>query len=115
MFWFVYAIFGALCDATHIMLIKRLLNQKINLYILGSVTCLCTFLILFCISILYGIPHLGPVFYSSVLITVSLNVVATILYFKVLQTTDLSLAVPMMAFTPVFLILTSSLVLQETP
>jgi uncharacterized membrane protein len=46
---------------------------------------------------------------------VGINLVATVLFYRALATTDLSLCIPMLAFTPVFLILTSFLILGELP
>ena len=47
--------------------------------------------------------------------TVILNIIAATLYFKALRITDLSLSMPMIAFTPLFLILTSFILLRELP
>ena len=62
-----------------------------------------------------GIPPLGPGLVPALAVTVTINSVATVLYYRALSTTDLSLCVPILAFTPVFLILTSFIILGEIP
>jgi len=114
MIWFIFAILGAFFDATYYALIKKIL-QNINQYVLSAGVFLTSSIILFIISIFRGFPEIGSAFYSSVLATGVLNVIAAVLYFKALKITDLSLAIPMISFTPVFLILTSFLLLKELP
>lgn len=114
MVWFIFAIFGALFDAIYYTSIKKLL-KNIDQYVLASGVFLSSFIVLFLISIIKGIPEIGSAFYSSVLATGVLNVIAAILYFKALKITDLSLSVPMISFTPIFLIFTSFILLKEFP
>ncbi len=114
MVWFIFAILGALLSATYYASIKRLLRD-INQYVLASGAFLSCFLILFLISIIKGLPEIGPAFYTSVLITVTINIIGVILFYKALKITDLSLAMPMIAFIPLFLILTSFIFLKEAP
>ena len=114
MVWFIFAILGALFAATYYAAIKKLL-KNVDQYILASGAFLSSFIILFLISIIKGIPEIGSAFYSSVLATGVLNVIAAILYFKALKITDLSLSVPMISFTPLFLVITSFILLNEAP
>ncbi len=76
---------------------------------------LCTSLFLLAVSIFRGIPPLGSGFFPAVAVTSVINVVATTLVFRALQSTDLSLAIPMLSFTPLFLVGTSALILHEVP
>lgn len=114
MAWFIFALLGALFDATYYMLIKKLLAD-IDEYVLASGTFLSGFVILILISLVSGFPEVGPVLYSSISATVAINIVAIVLYQKALKITDLSLAVPMNSFTLVFLIFTSLIMLNEFP
>lgn len=61
------------------------------------------------------IPPLKPEFWGALVIGGSLNVVTSILYMKALQASDISLTVPMLTFTPLFLIVTSPLIVHEFP
>ena len=62
-----------------------------------------------------GIPPLGPLFWRSVAISTVLLTFASIFYFKAIKYSDLSIAVPMLAFTPLFLLVTSPIILGEFP
>ena len=114
MIWAIFAILSALFSATYYALIKKLLKD-VNQYVLVSGVFLSCSLLLFLTSVIKGIPEIGPVFYASLLATATLNFVATILYLEALKITDLSLSVPMLSFTPIFLIFTSFILLREFP
>ncbi|MGQ9920240.1 MAG: EamA family transporter [Desulfobacca sp.] len=58
-------------------------------------------------------PALGPAFFPAVAAALPLEVAASLLYMRALKTAPLSLCAPMMAFTPLFLILTGWLLLGE--
>lgn len=78
MVWFIFAILGALLSATYYASIKGLLRD-INQYVLASGAFLSCFLILFLTSIIKGLPEIGPAFYTSVLVTVIINIIGVIL------------------------------------
>lgn len=114
MTWAIFAILGALFDTTHYALIKRLLKDA-NQYVLGSGVFLSSFAIAFFVVLIRGFPEIGAGFYYSVLAAVILNLIAAILYYKALEITDLSLSIPMVSFTPIFLFFTSFILLRELP
>ena len=92
-----------------------MLLRKVSPYTLAGFSFLSASLVLLFLSIILGIPPLGPGLFRAVAVTVAINIVATILFYRALSSTDLSLCIPMLAFTPVFLILTSFLILGELP
>ncbi|WP_429886048.1 EamA family transporter, partial [Geoalkalibacter halelectricus] len=59
--------------------------------------------------------QLGPAFWPALLAGSVLNILAAILYMKAISQSDLSLCVPLVTFTPLFLLLTSPLLLAEVP
>lgn len=61
------------------------------------------------------LPVLGPLFWSALAIQSLIIVIASILYFKAIEVSDLSLTIPMLTFTPLFLLVTSPLMLGEFP
>jgi drug/metabolite transporter (DMT)-like permease len=69
--------------------------------------------VLLLITALRGIPPVSDHLAVYILITTAIEVAATILYFDALRHTDLSLAIPILSLTPVFLIITSSVILGE--
>lgn len=62
-----------------------------------------------------GLPPLGPVFWTSFLVSLFVGGFSAPLYFEAIAKTDLSIAVPLSALTPVFLLATGWLILGEAP
>ncbi len=62
-----------------------------------------------------GIPNIETGFWTALIFSGILNVVGTILFVKSIKKTDISVAIPLLSFTPVFLIFTSFLMLNELP
>ncbi|NYT17292.1 MAG: EamA family transporter [Methanomicrobiales archaeon] len=114
MFWFPIALLGAISQAAYSFSIKVLL-RRIPPFFLAGYSFLAGSLILFSLILFSGIPPLGQGLFPAVAATVAINTVATVLFYRALSTTDLSLCVPILAFTPVFLILTSFIILGEIP
>jgi drug/metabolite transporter (DMT)-like permease len=71
--------------------------------------------LLLLISAVQGFPVIGPEYYRAVIISGVLNIIGLSLIFRALESSDLSLSMPMLSFTPVFLIGTSYLLLHEVP
>lgn len=61
------------------------------------------------------IPRLDPTFWHATALGVPLDAVALFLYIRAIKISPLSLTIPFMALTPVFLIVTSFLMLGELP
>ncbi|MGD1854892.1 MAG: EamA family transporter [Leptolyngbyaceae cyanobacterium] len=62
-----------------------------------------------------GIPSLGPDYGKAILVGGSLNILAFTLYFRAIKTADLSLTVPLVTLTPLFLLVTSPIIVGEWP
>jgi drug/metabolite transporter (DMT)-like permease len=79
--------------------------------------CSMGFASLFLLPILLwqGLPALGKDFGLAMAIGGSLNVVAFTLYVKAIKLADLSLTVPLTTLTPLFLLVTSPLIVREFP
>jgi len=114
MIWSLLALTGAIAQAAYSTGVKVLLSKVSPYYLAG-----CSFLVASCVlcilSSLAGVPELSSGFLPAVAVTVAINILATILSYRALSTSDLSLCLPMLAFTPVFLLLTSFLILGEVP
>lgn len=61
------------------------------------------------------LPPFQPGFIPVLVVSVVILVVAVLFYIKAIQASDLSLSVPMLTFTPLFLLVTSPLMLHEYP
>jgi drug/metabolite transporter (DMT)-like permease len=114
MLWFPFALLGALSQAVYSLSVKVFL-RSIPPFFLAGYSFLAASLILFPLVLWSGIPPLGPGLVPAVAATVIINTVATIFFYRALSQTDLSLCIPILAFTPVFLILTSFIILGEIP
>ncbi|MFA6461171.1 MAG: EamA family transporter [Candidatus Woesearchaeota archaeon] len=114
MIWFVLALLAAFFDASYYAAIKKYL-QKIDENALAAGALLISFVILFTISLIRGIPTFNLTFILAILANAILDIISIKLYLKALKYTDLSLAMPMISFTPIFLILTSFIILRELP
>ena len=114
MLWFALALLGAFCQAAY-GLVAKVMLRSMHPYPVAGFSFLTGAVVLLILSSLSGIPSLGPGFLPAVAVTVGINLVATMLLYRALASTDLSLCVPMLAFTPVFLIVTSFVILGELP
>jgi len=114
MFWFIFAGFTALFESLTDVVSKK--NLKLgDEYIISFLIRFITFLFLLPLLIFMGIPDIGPNFGMALIIGGSLNVITTLLYMKALKYSELSISVPMLAFTPMFLLVTSPIILGEFP
>jgi len=59
------------------------------------------------------IPVLGNDFWIALIFGCGFNLIATIVYMKAIKSSDLSITVPMVTFTPLFLLITSPIILGE--
>ena len=114
MLWFLLSLAGAFFDALYFTLIKHSI-QKIDRYVFITGIFLCAAAIMFLISAIVGFPQLNLTFFMAAFSIVGLNFFATLLYLKALQKGDLSLALPMLAFTPAFIIVGAFFLLGESP
>jgi len=114
MLWALLSGIGACSDAAYYIVNKRFL-RSVQPDLLAASGFLCTGIFLMAISLVRGIPELGPDFLYAVGATCAINVLGTTLAFRALKSTDISLAVPMLSFTPLFLVLTAFVMLQEIP
>lgn len=66
------------------------------------------------LALLLPVPPLTSTFWLAVAAALPLEYLAALLYMRALKLSPLSLSIPFLAFTPVFLILTGWLILEET-
>jgi drug/metabolite transporter (DMT)-like permease len=114
MLWIFLALLGAITNAGYFIIIKRSI-ASLDPTVLTGIGFTCGGLILLTISAIRNFPVIGEDFYSAVAITAILNIISLSLIFKSLSSSDLSLCIPMLSFTPVILTGTSFLLLHEVP
>ena len=114
MLWAILTATGACADAAYYIINKKFVH-RLRPSLLAAAGFLCTSFFLLAASLYGGIPPIGPYFFFAVAATSAINIVGTTLVFSALQSTDISLAIPMLSFTPLFLVWTSVLILHEIP
>jgi drug/metabolite transporter (DMT)-like permease len=112
--WFFLALGGALSNAIFNVTIKKIMKD-IDPFILLTWTYLFGGFVLSLFVIAHGVPDIDASFVPTLFLIMIMGIVSLSLYFFSVRMTDISLCIPMLSFTPVFLILTSSLILHESP
>jgi drug/metabolite transporter (DMT)-like permease len=115
MSWFVYAFVCALSLATADALSKKALDDNSDPSIIAWVRTGYTLPFMVMIIPFVDIPPLDGVFYMATFAAVPLDIVALLLYMKAIKISPLSLTLPFLSLTPVFLIGTSYIILGEKP
>jgi len=114
MLWFIYSLFAAISASTKDLFSKRGL-KRIDEYIVAWSLRIFALPFLLPLLLFIQIPDIDTVFWYALLTSVSLNVITSILYMKAIKISPLSLTIPMIALTPMFLLLTSPLIAGEFP
>jgi len=114
MTWFIFALLTALAVASQDAWVKKwfshLTAYEMFVYPLAYALPLTAITLVF-----VPIPDLDKVFWASFLASIPLNAVPFVLYMKAIKASPLSLTLPYLAFTPVFMIATGYLFLGEIP
>ncbi len=115
MSWFVYAFVSALSLATADALSKKALDDNADPSIVAWVRTGYTLPFMVLVIPFIEKPELDIVFYVTTLTAVPLDIIALLLYMKAIKISPLSLTLPFLSLTPVFLIGTSYIILGERP
>ena len=107
---FLTAIFRSLADV-----FSKLGLQRADLYVVSWSIRAFSLPVLLPVLFFIDIPSVDLEFWIALLVGGGLNVLTTILYMRALQDSDLSVTVPMVSFTPVFLLITSPIMIGEFP
>lgn len=114
MAWFIPAVLTAIAVASQDAWIKKWFSHlsAVEMFVLPLVFALPLTL---ATLLFVPVPPLDTVFYASFAASLPLNAVPFILYMLAIRQSPLSLTLPYLAFTPVFMIPTGWLVLGEIP
>ncbi|MGB7247644.1 MAG: DMT family transporter [Phormidesmis sp.] len=113
--WLFFASLTALFEACKDATGKQSLKNLDEYSVLFSFMAVGGVLMLPILWLTGGVPPIGPGFGWALLIGGALNILAFTLYVRALKLTDLSLSVPLVTLTPLFLLATSPLIVQEWP
>ena len=110
--WVLLSLLSAFTLATSDALTKKALDGN-NEYLVAWFRLLFSAPLLLCIWLFVPVPELDIVFYQAFLLALPLEIMALILYIKALKVSPLSLTLPFLSLTPVFLIAISYVILGE--
>jgi uncharacterized membrane protein len=112
--WLALAILTAFCEAAKDIFSKIGLKAT-NVYVVAWAYRLYSLPLLLPLLFFIDTPHLSKDFWIALVSGGSLNVLTSIFYMKAIKYSDLSVSVPMITFTPFFILLTSPIIVGEFP
>jgi uncharacterized membrane protein len=114
MTWLFFAGLTAFFDSLKVVFGKHSLGTT-DIYVTGWAWRFFAFLALLPALAFVPFPALSANFWWAILISGGINLLVTPLYMRAIQMDDLSLVMPMITFTPLFLLITSPIVVGEFP
>jgi len=114
MMWLILSLLSAFSQSTSDLFGKMSL-RKLDEYMFVFLRGLFATITLLPAFFLVRIPQNDGIFWLAILASSGLLSVAFILYARAIKSSPLSLTIPMLAFSPLFLLLTSPLMLGEFP
>jgi len=112
--WLILALSTALCISLADISGKKVIH-RVEAYIVSWAWMFFSLPLLYTVLWVRGVPPVTSEFFPALAASTVFVSVASILYFKAIESSDLSVCMPMMAFTPLFLLVTSPLMLGESP
>jgi drug/metabolite transporter (DMT)-like permease len=110
--WVILSLVSAFTLATSDALSKKALERS-DEYLVAWFRLLFSLPLLIVILVILPVPQLDMIFYAAFCLSLPLEIIAMVLYIKALKSSPLSLTLPFLSLTPVFLILVSYVVLGE--
>lgn len=110
--WVLLSLIAAFTLATSDALTKKALTSH-NEHIVAWLRLIFSLPLLFIIFLFIPVPELDKEFYTAFFLSLPLEIVSIVLYIKALRLSPLSLTLPFLALTPVFLIFVSYVILGE--
>jgi drug/metabolite transporter (DMT)-like permease len=114
MLWLLFALLTAFCVASQDAWVKNHFSH-FNVYEMAAYPMVYSLPLLVACLLFISFPLLDSVFGWCFLISLPLNGVCFLLYIRAIQISPLSLTLPYLAFTPVFMLLTGFILLNELP
>ncbi|MEW6095602.1 MAG: EamA family transporter [bacterium] len=114
MLWVIYSLISAFSYATCDALSKKAMEKQ-NPYIILWIRLAYCIPFLIPILIFTKIPMLDFVFWRTILVLLPLEITAELLYVRAIKISPLSLTIPFLSLTPVFLLFVSFFILEELP
>ncbi len=113
MYWLIFSFLTALCEAAKDGLCKRSVKDLDYLYVAWAWKFFSLFFLIPYIFLSTFSINLN--FFIALISGGILNILATLLYIKAIKVGDLSTTLPMLSFTPLFLLFTSPILVGDVP
>lgn len=113
--WIILSFLTAVCEALKDVLCKKSLR---DFDVLTIAWVWKVFSLPFILPLIFFIPipeHLPGEFWLALFVGGGLNILATLLYIRAISQSDLSITLPLLSFTPVFLLFTSPVMVGDVP
>jgi len=114
MLWFILSLLTAFAVATHDAWVKKFFSG-LSTYEMLAYPLIYSLPMLVIALPFIPVPQLDIVFLRAFLISLPINGIGLFLHIRAIQVSPLSLTLPYLSFTPVFMILTGYIVLDEVP
>ncbi|MBI5190279.1 MAG: EamA family transporter [Nitrospirae bacterium] len=112
--WLILSVLSAFVQATVDAFTKKALNGA-DFYIVSWLRNLLAVPFLLAALWFVPIPKLDPTFYWACGLAMPLEVIATLMYIRALEISPMSLTMPFLALTPLYLLIFSYVLLGEAP
>lgn len=113
--WIILSFLTAVCEALKDGLCKKSL-KSFDVFTIAWVWKVFSLPFIFPLFFFAPVPGSLPVeFWVALLVGGGLNILATLLYIRAINLSDLSITLPLLSFTPVFLLLTSPVMVGDVP
>lgn len=114
MTWLLFAVLTAFFDSLKVVFGKFCVN-KLDIFLSGWAWRFFALPVLLPVLFFFPLPEIRSDFWWALAVSGIMNVVITLIFMKAIQSSGLSLTMPMITFTPLFLLLTSPLMIGEFP
>lgn len=115
MLWLLFSSGTALCESLKDAISKQALKSLDEYSVLMGLSAVGAVMMGSFMLLTEGLPKLGANYGQALFVGGGLNILAFTLYFRAIKTADLSLTVPLSTLTPLFLLVTSPIIVQEWP
>ncbi|WP_071516396.1 DMT family transporter [Geitlerinema sp. PCC 9228] len=118
MLWLVFVLLAAIFAPLQDLVSKRALEKIGDEYIItwsSRFFALPFFIPLLFDQISKEVPTWNAFFIGAIAIVLFLQIISNIFYFRAIKSSDLSITVPLISFTPLFVLVTSPFLLKEFP
>lgn len=114
MAWIILAVLTAIFNSL-VDLVSKFSLKRTSPIILGWAMEVFALPFLLPLVFITEIPELDRTFFIALIVSGGLNAFIIIIYMRAIQVSDLSLTLPLLTFTPLFLLLTSPIMVHEVP